>query len=103
VFYHCRSILDDCEDGYEMIGAHVQSLAIPEFRILCVSHEEKCRNQIIQCVETKDFQKFNDWMACANKTLRSDKESLFYSDSGLHELKEQWYAANGTRIKKLLR
>jgi hypothetical protein len=103
VFYHFHWVLNDCEAGYEMIGAHKPSLAIPEFRKLCDAHEKECRKYIIECVNTKDFQKFNDWMVIASTTLQSEKEKLFYSDSGLHELKEQWYAANGIRIKKLLR
>ena len=102
-FYHWRWILDDCEGAYGMIGAHSQHLAISEFRNLCDGHEKSCRVSIFHCVSAKDFQKFNDWMASAVTTLRSDKEKLFYFDSGLQVLKEEWYAVNGARIKKLLR
>lgn len=102
-FYHWRWILDDCEAGYEMIGARTQCLAIAEFRKLCEGHEKECRIWIFECVSTKDFQKFNAWMASAGDTLRSEKETLFYSDSGLQTLKEKWYAAKRVRIHQLLR
>jgi hypothetical protein len=101
-FYHWRWVLDDCERGYEMIAAYPQRLAIPEFRKLCDDHERDCRIYIFECVSTKDFQKFNDWMASASATLQSESEKLFYSGSGLQDLKQKWFAANQSRIKKLL-
>lgn len=86
-FYHWRWVLADCEAGYALIGAHRQVAAISEFRTLCEIHEDKCRKMIEECIRTNDFRLFNEWVTNASVTLRSDLEPLFFSDSGLSELK----------------
>lgn len=103
VFYHYHWILDDCEVGYEMIGAHAQSISISEFRKLCDNHKQECLKYINHCIDTRNFQVFNDWMEVASITLRSEKETLFYSDSDLQIIKETWYSSNSHRIKMLIR
>jgi len=94
VFFHWRHVLDDCEAGYEAIGARAQRDSIGEFRGLFEQYEQECRSYIEPCIREQDFAYFNKWCDYGYAVMDSDSEGLFYTDSGVHKRRLIWMKKN---------
>lgn len=102
VFFHWRHVLADCETGYEIIGAMPQCDAVREFRARFEQYEPTCRSYINRCVSEQKFDYFNQWCDYGFTVMKAESERLFYSDSGVGELRLAWMAKHEKRLTQIL-
>lgn len=102
VFFHWRLVLADSEAGYEMIGALAHSDAIRQFRMLFERHEQECRIYIERCISEGEFAHFNRWCDHGSSIMKSDREPLFYTNSGVQEQRLDWMARSEAKLAQLL-
>ncbi|MBK7998688.1 MAG: DUF4375 domain-containing protein [Verrucomicrobia bacterium] len=102
VFFHWRTVFADADAGYELIGASAQREALKEFRILFEHYEAECRGYIERCLETGEFDYFNQWCDFGEKAMSSESENLFWMESGLRELRLQWMASNARKLSAMM-
>jgi hypothetical protein len=103
-----RDIIDVARDGYLLIGAPEQSVALTTLWTLCERDERECGETHKRA--TAEWEKMpGAWSSIfAEFTSRSysapsgDWERLFWND-GLYEKRLAWLAANEKRVLKALR
>ena len=101
-YYHWRKVLEDCKTGCEFIGAFEQKNAVAEFWYLCEQHEAECFKFIQSCIRDNDFSYFGKWCEHSAAALKSGRESLFWTDSGLEEKRIGWLNENRERELSLM-
>lgn len=101
-FFHWRNLFDDCEAGYRLFQAGKQQAAIQTFRLLFEQYETECKHFIDSCIAENDFSWFNRWCERAKSSMTLEEERLFYSDSGVEELRQKWLDQNKASILSLI-
>lgn len=101
-FFHWKHVLDDCENGYDAIGAIVQRDAVREFRGICERHQRECWQYISHCTNAEDFSYFSKWCEHGKVLMKPENEELFWADSTLVARKAQWLAKNREHLLELM-
>jgi len=91
--------VETAREGYALIGANEESMALHRLRILCADHEAECAALQLRAEEEDDFRYFGEFTAKKSP----DWEKLFYTFSGIVEKRLAWLAANEFRVRQALR
>ena len=102
VFPHWRRVLDNCDTGYELVGAADQQGAIRDLRALFERFEEECRCYVDLARDNGEFNYFNQWYEIGEGLLGSERECFFYPTSGVREKRLTWLAKHEALLNSLM-
>jgi hypothetical protein len=102
-FANWRQLVQIAKQGYQMIGAAPQSTALDKLYALCTHDEQECeqaRAQASQASDDEASRVFAEFTRRSYGKRGFDWEALFFADSGIHEKRLEWLAANEARVRK---
>lgn len=97
-FYHWRTLLFECSQGYQVMGFSEQAAAIGDFVRLFEGFEGECGRLIEIATRTGRFELFGEWCVKHSDALISSNESCFFSDRRIDEKREQWLREHSLEV-----
>lgn len=104
VLWNCfgswRKLIGIAEEGYALIGAQEQVVALGQLRDLCERNADECAQAM--ALEDGSMERFAEFTSRSYGETGNNWERLFFDDSGLYELRLAWLENNQERVLRAL-
>ena len=101
-YYHWRTMLDCCREGYSEMGMEREAASISEYEEMFSKYAHRCKQFILR--RTLEGQgDFVGFMEEIGERMSSDTNKLFYSHSGLRQRKAAYVEGHREYFLELMR